>query len=118
MQNSNKIPLYINIEREVAKLLLDKLKNGEMTIERATQIARFVLKTLPKNLSEEKLSEVVPKLDDEFIELSGVVYKYMLTYEEEYKPLVLEEVNDLVVHKHFEEANQLMKKYFKKKLQN
>ena len=40
----------------------------------------------------------------------------MKGYEEKYKPVVLEKVEDLVEHKHFDEAKQLMDDYFNKKL--
>ena len=108
--------LLLEVEKEIAELLLTKLEHLEISLERASQIARFSLNTLPEGLTDEQVMQIIPKLDDEFFELSEIVYKHMMEYEEKYKPLVLDEVNELVRHKHFDEASALMKKYFGKKL--
>ena len=110
-------PLLLEVEKEIAQLLLEKLEHFDISLERASQIARFVLNTLPADLTDNQVRQIIPSLDDEFFELSEIVYKHMKDYEEEYKPFVLSEVRELIKHHHFEEANQLMKKYFNKTLE-
>ena len=113
MNNSkNKPSLLEEIESEAANLLLDKLEHQKISIKRASQIAKFVLSALPENMDDEAVKEIIPKLDDKFFELADIVYKHMIDYEEKYKPLVLGEVEELIKHKHFDQAHQLMKKYF------
>lgn len=108
--------LLEEVEREIAELLLDKLEHQGLTLERASQIAKFVLQTLPENLSEGQVKELIPKLDDQFFELADVVYKHMKEYEDKYKESVLQEVNELMKHEYFDQANKLMKEYFNKTL--
>ena len=50
-----------------------------------------------------------------FFELAGIVYKHLSGYEEKYKDEAVEKVEDLIKHKHFEEASQLASDYFKRK---
>lgn len=113
----NEKTLLFQLEKDIANLLLDKLEDFELSFERASKIAKFVLSHLPENLTNEQVMEILPSLDDEFFELAGIVYKYLSEYEEKYKDEVVEKVEDLIEHKHFEEANQLASDYFKRKFQ-
>lgn len=110
--------LLFQLEQDIANLLLDKLEHFELTFERAAAIAKFVLAHLPDNLTDEQVKQIIPSLDDEFIELAGVVHKHLSEYEEKYKDEVTKTVEDLMKHKHFEEANKLMSDYFKRKLKS
>ena len=109
-----KYTLLLKIEKEIAELLLNKLEHLDISLERASQIARFVLKALPVGLTNEQVQGIIPKLDDEFFELSGIVNKHMQEYEEENKPIVLDEVHKLTKQGQFDEASKLMKDYFVK----
>jgi len=41
--------LLFQVEQEIAKLLLVKLEKFDITFERASQIAKFILSHLPEN---------------------------------------------------------------------
>lgn len=106
--------LVVTLEKEIAELLLNKLEHLKIPLERASQIAKFVLQTIPENLTNEQIQEIIPKLDDEFYELSEVVNKHMAEYEERNKPIVLEEVQKLTQERRFDDASKLMKDYMAK----
>ena len=114
--SKNETSLLQELEKEIAELLVNKLEHLDISLDRAAQIAKFTLKSLPQGLSDEEVRAMVPKLDDEYYELSDIVYKHMKDYEEKYKSVVLDEAGDLVSHKHFDEAKQLLDNYFKKKM--
>lgn len=108
--------LLVQIEREIAKLLLTELRHFEITFERAAQIAKFVTSSLPENLSDAQVATIIPSLDDEFVELAGIVHKYLLKDEESRKLEVVNKVQDLVRHQDYLQANKLMSEYFSRKL--
>jgi len=107
--------LLFQLEQEIANLLLDKLEDFELSFERASKIAKFVLSHLPESLTDEQVMKILPSLDDEFFELAGIVYKHLSKYEEKYKDEMVDKVEDLIKHRHFEEANKLASDYFKRK---
>lgn len=114
--NNNTKNLLFEVEQKVAKLLLTRLEHFEISLERASQIARFVLAHLPDNLTDEQVLQVVPSLDDEFTELAGIVHKHLLDYEEKHKEGVIKNVRDLIKHQDFQQASSLMSDYFNRKL--
>lgn len=67
--------LLFKLEQDIAKLLLDKLEHFEISFERASQIAKFILSHLPENLTDDQVRKILPSLDDEFVELVGIVHK-------------------------------------------
>lgn len=107
--------LLFQVEQDIANLLLDKLEKFEIDFERASQIAKFTLAHLPANLSDEQVMQIIPSLDDKYLELATIVHKYMHEYEEKYKPIVTKQVEELIKNQHFDEANRLMKDYLEKK---
>ena len=104
------------LEQGIAKLLLAKLEHFEISLERASQIAKFILAHLPGNLTDEQLAQIIPSLDDEFAELAGIVHKHMLEYEEKHKDEVAKNVQDLVKHQHFQAASSQASDYLNRKL--
>lgn len=104
------------LEKEIAKLLLTKLEHFEISFERASQIAKFILAHLPDNLTDEQVVRIIPSLDDEFTELAGIVHKHMLDYEEKYKENVLKDVRDMIKHQHFQQASSQIYDYFNRKI--
>lgn len=112
---SNRNTLLFKLEQDIAKLLLTKLEHFEITFERASQIAKFILSHLPEDLTDEQVIQILPTLDDEFIELASIVHKHMVEYEEKYKEKITQGIEDLIRHKHFDEASRLAKEYFSKK---
>jgi hypothetical protein len=107
-------PSLFKLEQEIAYLLIDKLRSIAITPERAAQIARFVLSALPESLTDTEVENVIPKLDDQFYELSEIVFKHMQEYEEKNKPIVLAEVDKLIREGNFDEAMKLMREYLAK----
>lgn len=112
--NNCSFSLLKNLEKDVSELLLKKLEHLDISPQRASQIAKFVLTKLPENLTDEQTMQIIPSLDDEFYELSEVVNKYIVEYENETKPNVSNEVNKLAREGHFEEAEKLMQGYLAK----
>jgi len=107
--------LLFQVEQEVAKLLLVKLEKFNITLERASQIAKFILSHLPEDLTDEQVLKIIPSLDDQFYELSEIVHKHMLDYEEKYKNETVKNMQEMIKHSHFQEASNLAFKYFELK---
>jgi len=109
--------LLFQVEQEIARLLLVKLEKFDITFERASQIAKFILSHLPENLTDEQVMKIIPSLDDQFFELSEIVHKHMLGYEEKYKEDTIKNMQDMIKHKHFQEASNMAFKYFDQKIE-
>jgi len=112
----NKPSLWFQVEQEIANFLLDRLEEQKITIEHAVQIAKFVVKTIPQQMTDQQMLEIIPKLDDEFTELASIVYKHLQAYELKYKPQVVNYVQKLIKEGKLDEASALMEQYFQKKL--
>ena len=97
---NQKQSLLFEIEQEIAKLLLNKLGDYEISLERASLIAKFILARLPENLNESQIRQIIPSLDDEFTELAGIVHKHLTEYEQKYKE---EEIKNVRVVKALED---------------
>ncbi len=104
------------LETEIAELLVAKLEREEITLERASQIARFVLDSLPESISEEEVKNLIPKLDNEFYELSDIVYNHMMESGVYDKREINTEAEELKKRNELQKAENLLKSYFKKKL--
>ncbi|OGG16029.1 hypothetical protein A3D78_01330 [Candidatus Gottesmanbacteria bacterium RIFCSPHIGHO2_02_FULL_39_14] len=108
--------LIFKLERDVAKFLIDKLEHYNLSLEKASLIAKFILSHLPENLTDEQIIQILPTLDDSFVELAGVVHKYISEFEKIHKHEISLKIEDLIKHNHFDEANRLAEEYFQKKL--
>ena len=109
--------LLFQIEQEIARLLLVKLEKFDFTFERASQIAKFILSHLPENLTDEQVMKIIPSLDDQFFELSEIIHEHMLDYEEKYKVDTIKNMQEMIKHKHFQEASNMAFKYFDQKIE-
>lgn len=109
--------LLFQVEQEIAKLLLVKLEKFDISFKRASQIAKFILSHLPENITDEQVIKIIPSLDDKFYELSELVHKHMLDYEEKYKEDTIKNMQDMIKHKHFQEASNMAFKYFEQKVE-
>lgn len=109
--------LLFQVEQEVARLLLERLEKYDITPERASQIAQFILSHLPENMTDEQVIKIIPSLDDQFTELAVIVHKHLLSYEEKYKNEAIKNMQDLIKHKHFLEASNMAFKYFEQKVE-
>lgn len=115
MDNSDKQSLWFQVEQEIANLLLDRLESQQITPEHAAQIAKFVVRTIPQQLTDQQMLEIIPKLDDEFTELASVVYKHLKDYDQKNQQQVVNKVEDLIKEQKLEQAYQLMQQYFQEK---
>lgn len=113
MQNDS---LWFQVEQEIANLLIDKLEDQEITPEHASQIAKIVVSSIPTQMTDQQMMDVIPTLDDKFTELASIVYKHLKDYEEKFKPQVEATVNELVKQGEFQKASELMQQYFQNKL--
>ncbi|OGK42702.1 hypothetical protein A3A74_00145 [Candidatus Roizmanbacteria bacterium RIFCSPLOWO2_01_FULL_35_13] len=104
------------LEKDIAQLLLEKLESSTITLERASEIAGFVIKSLPDNLTDEQLSKILLKLDDQFIELANIVNIHFMEYQEKKRQNLISQAQDLIHQNKLEQANNLMKDYFYKKI--
>ena len=109
--------LLFQIEQEIARLLLVKLEKFDITFERASQIAKFILAHLPENLTDEQVMKLIPSIDDQFTELAEIVHSHMLDYEEKYKEDTIKNMQEMIKHKHFQEASNMAFKYFEQKVE-
>ncbi len=105
-----------NIERDILRMIKEKLEKGEMNAERASKIAQLVLKTLHPGISLEDIYRTVPTLDDQFSELSTAVLPVLQEYEEKVEKIVTERVEALIKQGHFTEANQLVQQLTQKNI--
>jgi len=108
--------LWFQVEQEIANLLIDKLEHVQITPERAAQIARFIVKSIPTQMTDQQMLDIIPHLDDEFFELAAIVQKHLDEYEKVNEPIVEHKVEELMKQGHFQEATDLMKKYFEHKI--
>jgi hypothetical protein len=98
------------IEKEILKIIEEKLIAGEMKAPRAREIAQLVLDKLHPGMTLEEIYQTVPLLDDNFSELASVVLPVVTEYEEKITQIVLQHVEKLIKQGKIEEANMLMEK--------
>lgn len=112
---TNQESLWFRVEQDIATLLVSRLESEQVTPERASQIAKFVVQAIPANLNDQQMMVLIPSLDDEFVELASVVNKHISEYELKCKPVVITEVSELIKQGQFQEASNIMNQYFQKK---
>lgn len=106
--------LLFDLERDIARLLLDRLKHLNISVERSAQIARFILLSLPNGITEQDVRKKLPMLDDKFNEIAGIISKYLEQEEKKSKTYTIETVHTLLENGKLEEASQLLHSYFNK----
>ncbi len=101
------------IEAQVVDVIKQKVENEEMTEERAQQLAQRVLELLKPGMSLEELYKVLPKLDDNFSEVSPIIVPYLRDYEQGVTKKAAVQVRDLIVSGHYKEAQDLANRVIK-----
>lgn len=96
--------LWFQVEQEIANLLVERLENSQMNPERAVEIAKFVVRSIPKEMSDKQMLEIIPNLDDQFTELASIVHKHLLEDDQTKKTVGLEN------------ARKLLEQYLQKKI--
>jgi hypothetical protein len=104
------------LEKDIATLLLDKLDASEITLDRASQISKFILNALPNSLTEEQMYAIIPQLDDTFFELSGVVNTYLKEYQENKETQLAIDAGKLMNQGKIDETLKLLEAHIQTKI--
>ncbi len=103
------------IELDILKIIVEKLKNGQMDAERAGAIARMVLDKLHPPLTLEQIYQIVPTLDDHFIELAQAVLPVIQEHDKRISIIVSEHAEKLIKMGKIDEASAILKEAIHKK---
>jgi hypothetical protein len=98
------------VQTQVVQLITKGLEQGTISEERGRSIAKLILDKLPEDINDKELMLILPKLDDEFEELSEVVVPIMVEYEDRIRKAVEEKVLNLVRQKNFTQALETARK--------
>ena len=96
MSDSNAATLRQKLEAMIVRELQKKLMAGEITGDRAKEIAKIVLETVPENIAEEELVRIIATLDDKASELAGVVYQLLSVKDEQEKSKKLNDLRNMI----------------------
>ena len=104
------------LELDILKIIEEKLRNGQMDVERARSIARLVLDRLHPPLTLEQIYQIAPTLVDHFAELAAAILPIAHEQEERVKTIVTEHAQKLIKQGKIEEATSVMKQVTEKKV--
>lgn len=106
------------LQQNIVLLLIDKLKNGELTPERVAEIADYVLKLLPDEITDNEIKNVIPMLGTKFFELSAINHTEILQAAESIDPReksqTVATAQELIKTGKLEDAMKLIKEYSNK----
>lgn len=97
------------IEQDILDIIEQKLKSGDMSVERAREIARFVLDKLHPPLTLEQIYQIAPSLDDHFTELAKAILPVVQEHDDKVKAIVAEHAEKLIKSGKLEDALALLK---------
>ena len=80
------------VQKAVVEVITKGLQDGTVTEERAKSIAKMILEKLPEGITYEEFITILPKLDDDYQEISPVIIPIMEQYEKRMK-----ESNDIKI---------------------
>lgn len=98
------------LQNEIVNIVTNKLESGQINESRAKEIAQFVLEKLPRDISYQKLMEIIPTLDDHFEELTNAVLPIMVEYEQRMKKIIDEKIRSLIALGKLDEALNVARK--------
>lgn len=101
------------IEKEVLTILEERLQKGEMTAERAREIARYIVDHLKPNMTQDQVYQIAKNFDDHFPELIPIVIRVSNEYEDKIKKIVGDHAGKLIKQNKIDEASSLLKKAVK-----
>lgn len=113
---TEKLSLVEQFKKNVVSLLLDKLKQFEVTFERAAVIAKFVRTSFTSTLSEDKAREIINTEIKNYPEIGSAFISFIKQYEEQYKDVSIGAVRNLIKTKKTDQANTLLIKYLETKI--
>lgn len=96
MSNQDTVALRQKLESMIVLELQEKLRTGEITGDRAKEIAKIVLEAVPENVAEEELIRIVAALDDKASELAGVVYQILSEKDEQARSKKLDDLKNMI----------------------
>ena len=91
-QNEDAVALRQKLESLIVEELESQLSKGEITGDRAAEIAELVLGAIPENISHDELLKVIPQLDDKASELASVVFEILSERDELHKTEMIEKL--------------------------
>lgn len=98
------------IQTQVVQLITKGLEDGSISEDRAREMARLILEKIPEDVSNQELMQILPKLDDQFVELADVVLPIISEYEEKIRSAVEQKALQLVRQRKFQEALETARK--------
>lgn len=98
-----------DLQGQIATFLSKKLETGQITPDRAKEIAQMILDKLSGTMSFDELMLVIPKLDDEFEELGEIIVPIMVDYEKKMREEIGNMINNHLQQKNFDEVLRLAK---------
>jgi len=98
------------IEVEVLKIIKKLAEEGKTPEERLRAMAKKTLELIVPGMTVEELFQNAAHLDDQFTELSPVVFAVMKEYEQKYEKKALEQVTQLVRSGNYDQAEAIVKK--------
>lgn len=104
------------IQKEILQIIKEKLESGEMKAGRAREIAKMVLEKLKPGITLEEIYHIVPTLDDKFPELASVVFSVLEEYQQKVENPLKQHISNLIKSGRFSQATQLIDKTIKKQL--
>lgn len=98
------------LEQDILDIIEEKLRTGEMSHERAREIARFIIDKLHPPLTLEQIYQIAPTLDDHFTELTKAVLPVIKDHDDKVKAIVAEHAEKLIKSGQIDKAVDLLKK--------
>ena len=80
------------VQKAVVEVITKGLQDGTVTEERAKNIAKMILEKLPEGIIYQEFITILPKLDDDYQEVSPVIIPIMEQYEAK-----MRETNDIKI---------------------
>jgi len=111
MNNNDKRAVFRQfIEKECLEIVRKLLKDNKVSKKRIQEIAKYVLSVVKPEMTMDQLYKAVVKFDDNYPELTPVVFNVMKEYEEKHEKKAVELVGKLVREKKFDQAQDMVKR--------
>lgn len=94
---------------DILAVIEEKLRSGEMDVEKAKSIAIMVLEKLHPPLTLEQIYKIAPTLDDQFTELARAVLPVIAAHNKEVSKIVADHAGKLIASGKFDDALNLIK---------
>ncbi len=98
------------IKKRSVEVISQKLSDKEIDNNRAKEIAKHVLDSLSGDFTYDTLMSLIPKLDDDYKELTVVIFPVVLEYQRKISEETKNTVSHLLKNKRFGDALRLINK--------